>query len=224
MAAEQLANNYSTTLNGAITAGALTLIVATAPPAALLVPQWRIIVESEIMLVTAIASTTLTVTRGAEGTAAATHASGVVVDHDLTAASLLNLPYGVKPARDQLTDSVNGDATLTATFATLISRTIVTGANPVLVVVSGAGVNSSAAALVSFDLLVDGVSVGGTAGVTRLDTGLANADFSFSYAFLSQSLTAASHSFSFQGKQSGGVTTIYRGAGIPLHMGVMEIG
>jgi len=34
MAAEQLANNYSTTLNGAITAGALTPIVGAAPPGA----------------------------------------------------------------------------------------------------------------------------------------------------------------------------------------------
>lgn len=87
MPRERFTNHFSTTLSGTITSGATSLSVASAtglPTAG----NFRIRVESEIMTVTAISGTTLTVTRGAEGTTAAAHNSGVAVDHILTAASL----------------------------------------------------------------------------------------------------------------------------------------
>lgn len=52
------------------------------------VGNFRILIESEIMLVTARSSDTLTVVRGQEGTAAASHADDLNVTHILTAAAL----------------------------------------------------------------------------------------------------------------------------------------
>jgi hypothetical protein len=74
-------------LNGGINETALSLVVADASsfPGT---PQFRILVENEIMLVTGVSGTTFTIQRGAEGTTAVTHANGVVVTHVLTAAAL----------------------------------------------------------------------------------------------------------------------------------------
>ncbi len=93
---EQFANIASTTLNGTISAGATSLVVtsATAFPAS---GNFRIIVETEIMLVTAVAGTTFTVTRGQESTAAVSHNSGVLVTHTLTAGALTQLKSDLLP-------------------------------------------------------------------------------------------------------------------------------
>lgn len=84
---ENFANDYTTTLAGGITAGATTLAVtsATGSPA---VP-FRIKIGGEIIVVGAKAGTTFSsLTRGAEGTAAAAHADGDPVEHVLTAEQL----------------------------------------------------------------------------------------------------------------------------------------
>jgi hypothetical protein len=87
MATEKFANKPITTLNGGISASDLSLVVASASsfPGT---PQFRILVENEIMLVTGVSGTTFTIQRGAEGTTAAIHANGVLVVHVLTAAAL----------------------------------------------------------------------------------------------------------------------------------------
>src|SRR5690348_6298844 len=86
--AEQFANLAQTTLNGAINNSVTSITVASSsgfPSSA----QYRVRVESEIMLVTAGAGTTSwTVTRGAEGTTAVAHSTGVSVYHVLTAGAL----------------------------------------------------------------------------------------------------------------------------------------
>lgn len=86
MALEKLANNAATTLNGGINNSTTTVVVtdASAFPAA---GNFRIIVDSEIMLVTAVSSNTFTVTRGTEGLAAS-HLNAAAVTHVITAASL----------------------------------------------------------------------------------------------------------------------------------------
>lgn len=83
---ENFSNEFSTTLNGAITDSATSLVVtsATGAPAA----NFRIRIDDEYMLVTAVASTTLTVTRGLEGSTAASHSDLATVNHVLTAAGL----------------------------------------------------------------------------------------------------------------------------------------
>jgi hypothetical protein len=87
MAVEQYANNAATTLSGGIddTVGTLTVASAAGFPAS---GPFRILVGTELMIVTAVSGADFTVTRGAEGTAATAHSNGDAVTHILTAGSL----------------------------------------------------------------------------------------------------------------------------------------
>lgn len=91
MSKEQYANNATATLNGAITSGATSLQVSSASafPSS---GNFRILIDSEILLVTAVSGTTFTVTRGAESSTAAAHSNGATVSHILTAGGLYGLP------------------------------------------------------------------------------------------------------------------------------------
>ena len=93
---EQFANNATTTLNGSITNVQTSLVVSSATtfPTS---PQFRIIIDSEIMLVTGVSGTTFTVTRGIENTTAAAHNSGATVSMILTAGALDQLRSDLLP-------------------------------------------------------------------------------------------------------------------------------
>jgi len=85
---ETFANQAVTTLSAAITsvtATSCTVVDATAFPAS---GNFRIKIDSEILIVTGVAGNTFTITRGAEGTTAATHANGANVIHLLTKGGL----------------------------------------------------------------------------------------------------------------------------------------
>lgn len=92
--------NYSniaaeTTLAGTINAAVTSLIVASAtgyPAAPFAISVGN--APSEVMLVTAVAGTIFTVTRGYDGTTARTHASGTPVIHAMIAADLAGRPFG----------------------------------------------------------------------------------------------------------------------------------
>jgi len=92
VAQEQFANNPSSTLAGAIAAGATSLTVASAASFST-EGTFRILVDSEIMLVTGVAGATFTVERGAEGTSAAAHSAGATVTQVLTAGALNTALY-----------------------------------------------------------------------------------------------------------------------------------
>lgn len=89
--AEQFANHSGTTLSAAIstTTRPVTFSVASASglPSS---GNFRVIIESEILLITSISGTSLTGSN-TEGTTAATHASGAAVTHILTAGALAQL-------------------------------------------------------------------------------------------------------------------------------------
>ena len=91
MSLENFSNNAITSLTASITAGQTTITVASNsgfPQSG----QFRIVVDAEIMLVTAgYAGLTWTVVRASESTTGATHANNAVVAHGVTAGSLLNL-------------------------------------------------------------------------------------------------------------------------------------
>jgi hypothetical protein len=87
MATEKFANNASTTLNGDISDVSTSLVVTSASTFPT-TPQFRIKIGNEILLVTGVSGTTYTVTRGQEGTTAASHLDTSVVTHVLTAAAL----------------------------------------------------------------------------------------------------------------------------------------
>lgn len=84
---ELFANNPTTSLNGGINNSVTSLIVTSASsfPAT---GNFRIIIDSEIMLVTAVSGTTFTVTRGAESTTAASHSNSVTITGILTAGAM----------------------------------------------------------------------------------------------------------------------------------------
>ena len=91
MAVEQFSNAPQTTITEDLTDVETDVDVASAAgfPAA---AQYRILIESELMLVTAGAGTTTwTVTRGAEGTANVAHSSGATVTHVLTAGAIAKI-------------------------------------------------------------------------------------------------------------------------------------
>jgi len=90
---EKFANLYLSTLNVAMLIGDLTLVVASATglPALSAGDTMRVRVENEVMRVTAISGTTLTVVRGTESTSAAAHASGKAITSTLTAAALAQM-------------------------------------------------------------------------------------------------------------------------------------
>lgn len=82
---EQYANSAQSTLNGDITLGAASLVItaATAFPSG---GNFRILIDSELIVVGAVAGTTFSsLTRGAESTTAAAHTSGATITHVLTA-------------------------------------------------------------------------------------------------------------------------------------------
>src|SRR5262249_5310784 len=101
---ERFANNVASPLAAALTAGATTLTVlsVTGPMGSFpTLGQFRVVVDNEVMLVTAVSGTTFTVTRGYEGTTAAAHAAGVEVGLVLTTAALESV--GGYPADGRLT-------------------------------------------------------------------------------------------------------------------------
>lgn len=88
MSTEKYANNATTSLSAAITSTTATSITITSATLFPSSPQFRILIDSEIMLVTGISGTTWTVTRGIEGSTAATHTTGSTVSLILTAGAL----------------------------------------------------------------------------------------------------------------------------------------
>src|SRR5262249_51500022 len=98
--AEKFSNNAQSTLLAGIAVGDTTLQVASAA----LFPgsgNFRLVIDSEILLVTAVSGNTFTVSRGVEGTTAAAHNAGSLVTHVLTAAVAGN--FAAKPEANTFT-------------------------------------------------------------------------------------------------------------------------
>jgi hypothetical protein len=84
---ERLANSASSVLTAAITSTATTLTVASASsfPSS---GNFRIVCDTEIMIVTGVSSNTFTITRGSESTTAAAHAFNAQVAQILTSGGI----------------------------------------------------------------------------------------------------------------------------------------
>lgn len=86
---EQFTNNAQTTVTSGLnnTTNPVTFLAASAAgfPTS---PNFRILVDNELMLVTAVSGVSWTVSRGVESTTIAAHANGATVTEVLTAASL----------------------------------------------------------------------------------------------------------------------------------------
>jgi hypothetical protein len=101
MASEQFANLAQTTLNNTLGANA-TLLVVTSASNFPSTGNFRIIIDTEILLVTGVTGTNFTVTRGYEGTAASLHSAGATVAHIMTAGVISSLYTGVKSSVPKL--------------------------------------------------------------------------------------------------------------------------
>lgn len=94
MPSELFANTATTTLTAALSDAVGTSVAVTSsalfPAATNVAPatQFRIKIDTEIMIVTNVSGATWTVTRGAEGSTAATHANAATVTHVVTAGAL----------------------------------------------------------------------------------------------------------------------------------------
>lgn len=85
---EQFANTAATTLASAITSTSATSISVSSATAFPSAGNFRILIGTELLLVTAVSGTTWTVARGQESTTAATAISGAAVTEVLTAGAL----------------------------------------------------------------------------------------------------------------------------------------
>lgn len=84
---ERWSNGGESTLNGAISDSATSLTVNSASPFPSS-PDFRLVIDSEIVLVTAVSGSTFTIERAQEGTSAAAHSSSATVSLYLTAGSM----------------------------------------------------------------------------------------------------------------------------------------
>lgn len=89
---EQFSNLGSTTLAAAISSSNVSLTVSSASNFSSS-GNFRILIDNELIEVTAVSGTTFTVTRGIEGTTAASHSTGATVTQVLTAGGL-NQTFG----------------------------------------------------------------------------------------------------------------------------------
>jgi len=125
MARERTTNAGTSTLNGGINSSQTTLTVTSAAPFSSL-PQFRIIIDSEIMLVTGISGSVFTVTRGAEGSSAASHSNSATIAQIITEEGLQryhrdwNNPFFDEGTPRQLLD---GSTVLTASSFTNVNFT-----------------------------------------------------------------------------------------------------
>jgi len=114
MTTERFANKSTTTLNGGIDGVVNSLVVAD-PSKFPTSPQFRLLAESELMLVTGVSGANYTVQRGVEGTLAVPHSSGIPINHILTAGGLNQLKSDILTEAETtlITTAVDIDLTTT---------------------------------------------------------------------------------------------------------------
>lgn len=110
MATEVFANNASTTLSANYTAASGTLSVTSAS-AFPTTGNFRILIGTNILLVTAVSGTTFTVVGGQEGTTDASATSGATVTHVITKGSL----FALWSTRPRFTNSSSAVYTIDST-------------------------------------------------------------------------------------------------------------
>lgn len=204
---ENFANNYSTALDGAIDNSQTTfdvLSVGGAPSV-----NFRIKVENELMLVTGVSSLTFTVTRGVEGTSAASHDDGTLVTHVFTATGIRAGTGFIQSSVSEYTQGSELQTTSTS-FVDMTGQsiTITTEAVRCLVIFAASANNSNAGSLVCFDLNIDGTR---HANTTNGLIEVANSNKTpVCFTVLTDVLSAGSHTFKIQWRVSantGGIAS-----------------
>ena len=109
MAIELFVNDTGTTLSAGCDDSQTTISVTSAS-AYPTTGNFRLRIDTELLLVTGVSGTTLTVTRGIEGTTPASHSNGATVKHVLTAEGLHGITHRTLPLFRQSVPSA-GDFT-----------------------------------------------------------------------------------------------------------------
>lgn len=122
MAIEQFANSAGSTLVDGITSDATSLQVlsATRFPTD---PQFRLMIDNEILLVTGVEGPFFSVLRGQEGTVAQAHNPGTPVTHTLTAEAITQLKYDIHRVSTMVVPMVAGAQTVATTGYTVLGAT-----------------------------------------------------------------------------------------------------
>jgi hypothetical protein len=124
---EVFKNNASTTLNGAIN-NSVTSVTVTDGSVFPSTGNFRVLVDTEIMHVTARSTNTLTVNRGVESTTAASHSNLAVITHIVTEDGLKRLgqdgvPLWATTTKPALNKIVNSSGTIIdSTAFTIINQ------------------------------------------------------------------------------------------------------
>lgn len=146
MALRYYANAMATTLNGAISSGAVTMVVTSITGLPVSFPYTVILdigqATEEVVDVTAAASTTLTITRAVDATTAFAHATGSGVTVGFSARDLREPNSHINTSTDQ--HGLTGGAAVVGTVQpqTLTNKTLTDATNvfpKTLVVLSGSG-------------------------------------------------------------------------------------
>lgn len=195
---ERILNAFSTTLTSSVTAAATTIpVVSTAGVAT--DGQTRIVIDNEIILCpgAGVTGTSFTsVTRGVEGSTAATHASGAVVNQYITRLALLNLAAAarilvVASNSPNPAGSVNGTGLLTVSFTPLYAD------SDVLIIGSTSGYTTVAGVLINATYNMDGAAK--AAAISWYTNEATSHKASPMFALRFQNLSATSHSFTIYG-------------------------
>lgn len=200
--AEQFANAASTTLNSPITALATSLVVNSAAGFPT-IPNFRIIVESEIMLVTGVLGTTFTVTRGQESTTAVQHSQGVTVVHIITAGGLVQGIRDNAPLQPPQFGNLTTDVavhSLDPIFVDLV--TVNATGTKFLIQAMAAGLNDANNLTPRLRVLVDGVEQNYLGTYGNFNTIITSGIQMVVLATIS-GLSAGSHAFKLQASYSG---------------------
>lgn len=150
-----------------------------------------------------------------------------MVDHaDIDHSGITGAGSAFNTARLKYTggDFTTTSGTLAAVDTTNARLSLTTGANRVLVGVSGSmGINSTGEWY--FGLRLDGTEEGGTDGIfTGQSTSGSNNLKGLSFTWLTATLSAGAHTFDLSYKSSGGNTlTVSANSGRPLHMWAIEL-
>lgn len=115
-------------------------------------------------------------------------------------------------------DDANSSADFTTTSNSLVdvtgaTVTISTGARRCLVTWTAVGHNSSATDYIGIDLNIDGTGVGGTFGVVFVNSPGAAEPTNLSFSYITEVLTAASHTFKIQARRNAAGTVTIIGTG-----------
>lgn len=214
---EQFANNATTTVTTAVLSTDTTIAVASATlfPST---PQFRIMIDSEIMIVTGIASNIFTVTRGAENTLAVAHNNGATVEHILTSGAITQFKTDIITSLvPSATSSLAADTTIATvpSFTNLVNVTV-SGSTKYLVMASISG-QSNGAMTMWARVQTDGVAVNGQGtysdGVAASGNGI-----ECKIMFIASGLTTGSHTFTLQAAGSPNTATIHANT-VPLQEG-----